>query len=553
MSGTALKPPSPRTPHRILAVRLPWWPTERLFRHRPETRLRPFVTVAESRGRPIIDAANPRAVRAGLAPGMSLADARAVVPGVVARPADPAADALALERLARWADRFTPRVMPDGADTLFLDIAGCTRLFGGEASLTASLRAALEAFGLTVRLALADTPGAAWALAHHGAEDPAGGAGRHRDVRAEGCRWPRLPVAALRLSADIANALASFGLDRIRVLSAMEPVKLIRRFGVEPVRRLDQALGRLAEPIVPLRPPPPRRAHRAFAEPISTTADIRAAVDGLLDDLCLALSRSGEGARRLRLVCHRADRRRPAVPHHRHQSSAAPEEAPPGALRREAGPGRARFRHRRDRPGRRCGRDRRRTPDRLVRRGRGRMPRRQRGRAGGPPRPAGEPLRLRPHRPSGAAPELAARARRPQRGHPARTLRSPAPDRHRPLRLLCPPEPVEIVAAKSGTDPHPGPSLGPDGIPIVAFRLCGRLHRIRAVEGPECLECEWWREEAPRRDYYVVEDEAGHRHWLYREAAREVGRSLRRDGAPDAGPTPRRDGVSRWFLHGVFA
>ena len=55
---------------------------------------------------------------------MPLADGRAIVPGLVVRPADPAADARALEGLARRADRFTPRIMPDGVDTLFLDIAG---------------------------------------------------------------------------------------------------------------------------------------------------------------------------------------------------------------------------------------------------------------------------------------------------------------------------------------------------------------------------------------------------------------------------------------------
>ena len=299
-------PPTPPTPHRIIALRLPWWPTERLVRRHPEARTHPFVTTGESRNRLVIAAANPRAVRTGLTPGMPLADGRAIVPGVVVRPSDPAADALALERLARWTDRFTPRVMPDGVDTIFLDIAGCARLFNGEKALMASLRTALEDFGLTVRLALADTPGAAWALAHYGADDPAvvpagDGASGLMDALAE------LPVAALRLSPEVADGLVSFGLDRIRTLSVMESAKLIRRFGVEPVRRLQQALGQVDEPIVPLRPLPPREVDRAFAEPISTPSDIHAAVDGLLDDLCLQLSRSGEGARRLHLVCHRVD------------------------------------------------------------------------------------------------------------------------------------------------------------------------------------------------------------------------------------------------------
>ena len=259
----AIKPGAPalsglRISRRILAAWLPWWPSERLARRRPEARSRPFVTVTDSNGRLIIDAANPRATRAGLTPGMPLADARAIVPGVIVRPADPAADALALERLARWADRFTPRVMPDGTDTLFLDIAGCTRLFGCEEALTASLRSALEGFGLTARLALADTPGAAWALTRYGAGDSAvvpSGTGPEGLKRA----LAQLPVAALRLSGDVAEALVSFGLDRICTLFPIEPVELIRRFGTEPVRRLEQALGRLDEPIVPLRPLPPAR------------------------------------------------------------------------------------------------------------------------------------------------------------------------------------------------------------------------------------------------------------------------------------------------------
>ena len=204
--------PGPRIPRRILALRLAWWPTERLVRRCPEARTHPFVTTGEIRNRLVITAANPRAIRAGLTPGMPLADGRAIVPGLVVRPADPAAAARALEGLARRADRFTPRIMPDRVDTLFLDIAGCARLFGGEDALM--------------------------------------------DALAE------LPVTALRLSDDVAAGLVSFGLDRICTLSVMESVKLIRRFGVEPVRRLEQALGQVDEPIIPLHPLP-REAHRA--------------------------------------------------------------------------------------------------------------------------------------------------------------------------------------------------------------------------------------------------------------------------------------------------
>ena len=71
--------------------------------------------------------------------------------------------------------------------------------------------------------------------------------------------------------------------------------------------------------------------------------------------------------------------------------------------------------------------------------------------------------------------------------------------------------------------------------PPLGFRRSGRLHRLSASEGPERLECEWWRKDAPHRDYYLAEDESGCRYWLYREGPQDT------------------EAVPRWFLHGVFA
>ena len=116
-----------------------------------------------------------------------------------------------------------------------------------------------------------------------------------------------LPVAALRLDADVVEALVSFGLDRIGALYPFGPGALAKRFGPAPRRRLEQALGFVEEPVVSLPPPLPRETRRAFAEPISTADAIQAAVEALLEDLCRNLSRAGEGVRRMRLVCHRGD------------------------------------------------------------------------------------------------------------------------------------------------------------------------------------------------------------------------------------------------------
>ena len=526
------------TSRRILAAWFPWWPVERLVWRCPEARTRPFVTIGEQRGRLVIEAVNPRAAGAGLAPGMPLADGRAIVPDVIAHPADPAADAHALKRLARWADGFTPRVMPAGADGLFLDVGGCTHLHGGEEALLAALAAGLGGLGLTSRLALAGTPGAAWALARHGRRSPAivppsAGPARMKEVLAE------LPVAALRLDTDVVQALVSFGLDRIGALYPFDPGALAKRFGPAPRRRLEQALGFVEEPVISLPPPLPREARRAFAEPISTVDAIHAAVEALLGDLCRNLSRAGEGVRRMRLVCHRGDgacsvlvagTSRPlrrarllmnlfagkleridpgfgieemvlsaevveVVEEEQEDWFARAGTATAGRdgwIGGEGGTGREELAALLDRLGNRFGF----------------------GSVACPvPRQSWLPERAVEFREPLAVPQ------RHGPGWPE--------GRRRPLRLLSPPERVEAVAREPG-------GVEAAGAPAF-FRWRGRRHRLRATEGPERLECEWWLEDAPSRDYYLAEDEEGRRYWLFCERSRD----------PAAPP--------RWFLHGFFA
>ena len=526
------------TPRRILAAWFPWWPVERLVWRCPEARTRPFVTIGEQRGRLVIEAVNPRAAGAGLAPGMPLADGRAIVPDVIAHPADPAADAHALKRLARWADGFTPRVMPAGADGLFLDVGGCTHLHGGEEALLAALGAGLGGLGLTSRLALAGTPGAAWALARHGERSPAivppsAGPARMKEVLAG------LPVAALRLDADVVEALVSFGLDRIGTLYPFDPGALAKRFGPAPRRRLEQALGFAQEPVISLPPPLPREARRAFAEPVSTVDAIHAAVEALLGDLCRNLSRAGEGVRRMRLVCHRGDGARSVLvagtsrPLRRARLlmnlfAGKLERIDPGFgieemvlsaevvevveekqedwfaragtaaagrggwIGGEGGTGREELAALVDRLGNRFGFGNIACP----------VPRQS------------------------WLPERAVELREPLAAHRRHGPGWPE-GRRRPLRLLSPPERVEAVAREPG-------GMEPAGAPAF-FRWRGRRHRVRAAEGPERLECEWWLEDAPSRDYYLIEDEEGRRYWLFCERPRD----------PAAPP--------RWFLHGFFA
>src|SRR5512139_3274807 len=150
----------------------------------------PLALLAETAHGPRIAAANAAGLEAGARPGMMLADARALCPGLAVAPSDPARNLAFLETLALWAQRWGPWSALDPPDGMIVDITGVAHLFGGERALIADAAQRLAARGLAARLAIAPTAGAAWALAHYGPEHAILESGGHLDD---------LPVAALRL------------------------------------------------------------------------------------------------------------------------------------------------------------------------------------------------------------------------------------------------------------------------------------------------------------------------------------------------------------------
>ena len=240
---------------------------------------------------------------------MRLADARALVAGLAVAPADPETDRRALMRLALWCGRFTPRVALDGEDGLLLDIAGCAHLFGGEAAMMEEIAARLAGLGLEAQAGLADTPGAAWALARF-----ASAGGRIAAPGGARAALKTLPVEALRISPEAARSLRRLGLTAIDALIGLPRTTLERRFpsrkagaGAAVLPRLDRALGRIDEPVTPLVPPPVHLERRDFADPLLHREGLEAALAELMSGLVASLRRDRSGARRLVLWCFRAD------------------------------------------------------------------------------------------------------------------------------------------------------------------------------------------------------------------------------------------------------
>ncbi|WP_353533451.1 DNA polymerase Y family protein [Cognatishimia sp. WU-CL00825] len=284
-------------PRRIVSLWFPRLASDRFLRARPMDG--PFVLTHRHSNTDRVYCLNDAALKQGLQAGMGYADARSFCPQLQSAPADLAADQQFLQTLARWAKRYCPWVGLDAPDGLVLDVTGATHLFGGEEALLQDMHLRLTRAGLTARTGLADTRGAAWALAHYGPGIAAVG----QPLRAIGT----LPVAALRLPDKPTVALQRLGLRTISDLIALPRATLTRRFDADVILRLDQALGKVPESISPLPDPPRYQMRLSLPEPIGLAADVMAGTERLLVQLCDRLKTHERGARLLQLTLRRVD------------------------------------------------------------------------------------------------------------------------------------------------------------------------------------------------------------------------------------------------------
>lgn len=252
---------------------------------------------------------SPAAARAGLASGMTLAAARALVPELVVADADAGAEQADLEALARWATRWTPWAAParaacSGGAALMLDVTGCAHLFGGEQVLLDDIAFKLRRLGLSVGLAMASTPGAAWALATHHPHAGTGLVVQAGEVRAA---VTGLPVEALRIDAAQAHGLRALGLKRIGAVAGLAPAAIARRFGAGLVRALDRALGVEDEVVNPLAQVLPCRVRLRLAEPLMSLEGLEIGLGKAVGELAALLEDRCEGARQMQIGFYRVD------------------------------------------------------------------------------------------------------------------------------------------------------------------------------------------------------------------------------------------------------
>ncbi len=498
---------------------------------------KPTALITETAHGPRIDAVNALGRASGAAPGMMLADARTLCPQIEVALSDPAGDLDFLEKLALWAQRWGPWSALDPPDGVLVDVTAVAHLFGGEARLLDDVCSTFAAHDLAVRAAISPTAGAAWALAHFGA-DKAILLGQGDAMR----QLVDLPVAALRLDQNVLTVLRRLGLKCLGDLAAIASGQslqdsdfaekggrdaLKRRFRsksptANPLIRLDQLLGKVPEPLLPVTPQIMPLVQRRLMEPIRHHSLLDQVLSDLALDMVRELEGKGKGARRLELGMWRVDGE---VLVRKLELAAATRDA--AHITRlftnklediDAGFGIEIVRLRAswaeplgtqqndiEAAAEQHGISLSACLDRLTVR-------------------LGKDAVRRPVPHASHIPERAQRWQTPL--EPEMASQELLELHKRPLKLLDKAEIISVLYAS------------PDGYPQ-RFRWRGKVRDVVRVEGPERIAPEWWRERSDvrLRDYYQIEDAGGQRYWIYR------------NGIVDDG----RGGAPAWYLQGLCA
>lgn len=487
--------------------------TDWLTLRRPELKEMPFVFALPVRGRMLITAANSLAEKQGIRPGMAVADAKAIVPSLEVVDEIPGKAEKLLKALGEWCIRYTPAIAIDMHDGLILDISGCAHLWGGERAYLGTIIKVLRSKGYDARGAMADTVGAAWAVARFAKVNPIVGPGKQTDALLS------LPPAALRLEPIILDRLQKLGFYTIKSFIGIGRSALRRRFGEGFLLRLNQALGNEDEPLQLLQPVEPYQERLPSMEQIRTAIGIEIAIKKLLEALCRRLQGEGKGIRTAVLTCYRIDGKiiktdigtnratyninhlfklfelkiatiEPALGIELFVLDAPKvDEVEAGQELLWSAEG--------------CGLE----DSNLVE-----LLDKLSNKIG-----ANNIHRYLPQ--ERYWPERSIKLAQSLQEKRTAAWRT---DKPRPSLLLPRPERIEVTAPV------------PDYPPIL-FRYKNEVHYIKKADGPERIEREWWIEAGEHRDYYYVEDSAGKRYWVFRSGHYSG------------------DQNDQWFIHGFFA
>ena len=481
------------------------------MRSHPGTAGKAIAFYQHKQNKQMLTAVNAVAVEKGIHGYMLVADAKAVHPDIVLVHETDDMFVDLLLNIARFCIRFSPDAALEDDDGVVINCSGCTHLWGGDEAYASAIQNRFTSMGYHVQLAIADTPGAAWAISRYGGAYNIVPKGETEDT------LKPFPVAALQLMPETIEWLEKLGISTIGRLMQLPAKAMKRRLGGPAIEQLYKALGILPQPWKCINEPATYNARLECLSPVVNAIGLATAIENVLGNVLELVKKEGLGVRNLLLDMYRSDgsrqqvtvavskatinekhlfklfelkmpRIKPApgielfVLHAAHTELLENKSVPIFATANKADSEAISL-----------------LTDRVMNKlGKNAM------------------YRLLPS-------EHYLPEKNMQQVYDA-FVESKIPfasQNPRPALLLSTPEPITVSA--------PIPDYPP-----IHFNHKGVLHKIVKADGPERIAQEWWVKDGRHRDYFFVEDEIGNRYWLFRS-----GHYYEK---------PQQ----KWFLHGYF-
>lgn len=189
-------------------------------------------------------------------------------------------------------------------DTVWLDITGASHLVGGEEALLGELGERVAALGHRARLAIADGPRLAQALARFGAHADGGG-GAEAPIAPPGKGAQAigpLPVQALPVEREVASFLVRLGVLRVEDLARLPRAQVAARLGPRTADVMELLAGRDPVPLLPFEVPRLLEEEVLFDEPIESAESLLFVLRGMTSRIASRLAARGEACGRLNVA-----------------------------------------------------------------------------------------------------------------------------------------------------------------------------------------------------------------------------------------------------------
>jgi protein ImuB len=263
-------------------VYIPDFPLQAVLRSQPHLRNEAVVVLNTKPPLYTVAAANAKARQSGIQIGMTRLQAE-TCPGAQICWRSEQGELATQRALLECAQGISPRIEATAADTLVIDIAGLSHLFGSPAHIAQRLAKSAANLGVEANVAIAVNPQAA-ALAARGIAGvvviPPGEEARYLS---------KLSTDVLQLAPEMAETLERWGIRTSGDLAMLPEIDLSERLGQEGLRLQAFSRGVGSRPLVPYEEPLTFEEDRELEYALETLEPLSFVLSAMLAQLCARL------------------------------------------------------------------------------------------------------------------------------------------------------------------------------------------------------------------------------------------------------------------------